>query len=82
MNYFTYVLLSLKNGDLYVGSTQNINDRIERHNTGKVRSTKYNRPWKLLEWHEFKLRSEAMQKEKFLKTHQQKEFIKKRHKLE
>ncbi|MCX6761550.1 MAG: GIY-YIG nuclease family protein [Candidatus Moranbacteria bacterium] len=81
MEYFTYVLVSAKNGDLYVGSTANIEKRLGLHNKGKVRSTKPNRPWKLLEAHSFNIRSEAFRYEKFLKTHQQKELIKGRHNL-
>jgi len=81
MEYFTYVLLSLKNGDIYIGSTEDLENRIKRHNLGKVRSTKPNKPWKLLEYHRFDSRSEAVRYERFLKTHQQKDKIKKRHNL-
>ncbi|MDD3607810.1 MAG: GIY-YIG nuclease family protein [Candidatus Moranbacteria bacterium] len=49
MNYYTYVLLSQKNKRLYIGSTENLEKRIERHNKGRVKSTKAGRPWKLLE---------------------------------
>ena len=82
MLYFTYVLLSLKNGDLYVGSTGDVDNRLKKHNTGKVRSTKTNRPWRLLEYYTFNARSEAVRHEHFLKSHQQKELIRKRHDLE
>lgn len=81
MEYFTYVLVSSKNGDLYVGSTEDVKNRISLHNKGRVRSTKSGSPWTLLEAHSFKTRSEAFRYEKFLKTHQQKELIKERHKL-
>lgn len=81
MEYFAYILLSLKNGDLYIGSTGNLENRFRLHNAGKVRSTKANRPWKLLEYQMFNSRSEAVRRERFLKAHQQKELIKKKHKL-
>jgi putative endonuclease len=81
MKYFTYVLLSLKNGDIYVGSTEDINNRIGRHNAGKVRSTKANKPWKLLEYHGFDSRSEAFKYERFLKSHQQKDIIREKYNL-
>ncbi|MBI4119987.1 MAG: GIY-YIG nuclease family protein [Parcubacteria group bacterium] len=74
--YFVYVLKSLKNGDVYVGSTDNVNKRLRQHNYGKVRSTKFYRPWKLLEYREFQTRSEAVRYERFLKTSQQKEMLK------
>lgn len=46
------------------------------HNKGKVKSTKGYCPWKLLECQEFNTRSEAFQREMFLKNHQQKEILK------
>ena len=81
MGYFTYILLSLKNGDLYVGSTGDVKNRFKLHNSGKVRSTKSNGPWKLLEYQMFSLRSEAVKQERFLKNHQQKDLIKKKYNL-
>ena len=76
MKHYTYILLSLKNNDIYIGSTANLQNRINLHNQGKVKSTKAYKPWKLLEYHEFDSRSEAMKQEMFLKTHRQKELIK------
>ena len=81
MGYCVYVLLSLNNNDIYIGSTENISKRIDLHNQGKVKSTKAYRPWKLLEYYEFKSRAEAVQKERFLKNHQQKEILKKKYGL-
>jgi len=79
MRYFVYFLVSSKNGDLYISSTENIERRIALHNQGKVRSTKAYRPWKLLEYEEYGSRSEAVRKEKFYKAHQQKEILKKKY---
>lgn len=79
MGYYTYVLKSKKNGDLYVGSAENVAVRLIRHNSGGVRSTKGYRPWELLESHAFETRSEAVQHERFLKNHQQKEILKKKY---
>ena len=76
MSYFTYVLKSQKNGDFYGGSAENVSIRLARHNNGEVRSTKGYRPWQLLESHSFETRSEAVQYERFLKNHQQKEILK------
>jgi putative endonuclease len=42
---WVYVLRSLKDKRLYIGSTRkNINQRITRHNSGKVKSTFNRRP--------------------------------------
>lgn len=79
MNYYTYVLRSFKNNDIYIGSTANLNKRVRLHNLGKVKSTKGYRPWHLLEYKKFDSRSEALKYEKFLKLHQQKEILKKKY---
>jgi putative endonuclease len=78
--YYTYVLLSEKNHDMYIGSTHDIEMRLGWHNGGKVQSTKAYRPWKLLGYEIFSTRGEAMMQEKFLKNHQQKEILKKKYK--
>jgi putative endonuclease len=81
MSYYTYVLKSLKNGDIYIGSTDDVYRRVSSHNQGKVKSTKGYRPWELLEHKGFGSRSEAVRKEKFLKNHQQKEILKRKYGL-
>lgn len=77
--YYVYVLRSLKNGDIYIGSTENLEKRIKLHNSGKVKSTKGYTPWVLLKSEQFNSRGEAMLKEKFLKTGQQKEILKRKY---
>lgn len=79
--YYVYLLKSLKNGDLYIGSTENIDNRIKLHNSGKVKSTKAYRPWTLLETRKFNIRSEAVKIERLLKTGQQKEILKRKYGL-
>ena len=79
--FYVYFLGSLKNNDLYVGSTENVESRFKRHNSGLVRSTKAYRPWKLLGFEQYATRSEAVQKEQFYKSHQQKELLKKKYGL-
>jgi len=74
--FYVYFLQSLKNNDLYVGSTENIENRLKRHNSGKVKSTKFYRPWRLIGYEEYESRSEAVKMEKFSKSHQQKEILK------
>ncbi len=78
MKFYAYALVSLKNNDIYIGSTEDLDNRIRLHNKGKIKSTKSNRPWKLLEYHKFNTRSEAFKYEKFLKNHQQKEVLKRK----
>jgi len=46
--YFTYILFSPKINKFYVGSTDNISWRLERHNLGWGRFTKSGIPWHLV----------------------------------
>lgn len=79
MNYFVYILKSQLNGDLCVGSTENVENRFRLHNSGKVKSTKGYRPWRLIETRSCNSRSEAVVLEKFLKSGQQKELLRKKY---
>ena len=73
--FFTYVLFSIKFDKIYIGQTSNINKRILEHNSGLSRYTKSYTPWKLIHSEEFYTRSEAMKREKELKTQKGREFI-------
>lgn len=73
--YYVYVLHSLSADKIYIGQTNNLSDRINRHNAGSVRSTKPYCPWKLIYVEEFDLRAKAMKREKELKSHKGRDFI-------
>jgi putative endonuclease len=77
--FYVYFLKSLKNGDLYIGSTENIDKRLAEHNSGKTKSTNFYRPWELLDYEEYESRSEAVKKEKFFKSHQQRNILKQKY---
>jgi predicted GIY-YIG superfamily endonuclease len=47
MNY-SYVLLSDRDGNFYIGSTGDLRARLLKHNSGAVRSTAYRRPLRLI----------------------------------
>jgi putative endonuclease len=65
--YYVYFLL-LSNGDLYKGFTEDVHRRIKEHEDGKVDSTKNYRPLFLMGYEMYKLKSDALRREKFLKT--------------
>lgn len=68
MSYYLYILKSLKDGQLYVGVTKNLEKRTKEHNFGMVKSTKSRRPLVLV-WREFyKTLSEARKREWFFKN--------------
>ena len=76
--FFVYVLKSLVNGNFYVGLTENVDQRISRHNRGDNRSTKAHRPWKLFFFEPHNLRIEARKREVYLKSGIGKEYIKRK----
>jgi len=66
--YCAYVLKSVIHKRHYYGHTIDLENRLEKHNTGKVRSTKAYRPWKVIYTEEFPTKSEAYQRELFFKS--------------
>ena len=43
-----YILKSKHSGKYYIGSTENIEQRLKLHNSGKVISTKSGKPWAII----------------------------------
>ena len=76
--YFTYVLQSLKDNKLYTGYTKDIELRFEHHQKGLVESTKNRRPLKLIYFEACLNQDDAIHREKYLKTHYGKMFLKNR----
>jgi putative endonuclease len=78
MDYFyVYVLRSIDFERNYIGFTKDINIRLKQHNSGKTKSTKPYKPWKLLFFETYSSKTEAIKREKFLKTGKGREYIKK-----
>ena len=75
MTFSVYILESLKDGSYYVGLTNNLEDRLKRHNEGRVAYTKLKRPWKLIYSEEYPDRSSAAKREYGIKKHKRREFI-------
>ncbi len=76
--YYVYVLRSEKDGKNYTGYTKNLKLRFEQHNNGEVDSTKYRRPFILIYFEGCISQEDAKRREKYLKTHYGKMFIKNR----
>ncbi|TSA44493.1 GIY-YIG nuclease family protein [bacterium] len=73
--YYVYVIKSLEYGTRYVGSSDNILRRVSEHNLGKCRYTSGRKPWKLVYKEKFETRSEAMKRERFLKSGQGRKWL-------
>ena len=65
--YYVYVLEN-KEGKHYIGSCQDIELRLIRHNQNSVRSTKNTGPFQLIHKEEFVTRLEARRRENELKS--------------
>jgi putative endonuclease len=76
--YYTYVLHSMKDSNFYVGYTEDVPSRFEAHEKGKVDSTKERRPLKLIYFEGCLNQADALKREKYLKTHYGRMFLKKR----
>ncbi|MDD3608099.1 MAG: GIY-YIG nuclease family protein [Candidatus Moranbacteria bacterium] len=76
--FYVYLLKSLKDGNYYIGQTDNVERRFNQHNSGKSRSTKNRRPFMLLGYESYTTRNEARYREYQLKTTiEKKKFIEK-----
>jgi len=71
-----YALKSLRRNYIYVGMTQNLDERIRRHNNGYERTTKPYRPFVLIHSEKLNSRIKARAREKYLKSGAGKEFLK------
>ncbi|MFW5884999.1 MAG: GIY-YIG nuclease family protein [Patescibacteria group bacterium] len=76
--YYTYVLKSPKDGKNYIGHTKNLKLRFEQHQNGEVDSTKHRRPLELIYYEACTNKEDAERREKYLKTHYGRLFLKKR----
>lgn len=76
--YYIYVLQSEKDNNFYVGFTHDLKIRLKQHQQGKVRSTKYRLPLKLVYVEICLNQDDAIHREKYLKTSWGKRYIKNR----
>jgi putative endonuclease len=66
MWYVNFLLLS--NGDIYVGSTSDLRERVRTHQSGEVRSTRAYRPVSLCTYVAAKAEHIARQLERYFKS--------------
>jgi putative endonuclease len=74
--FYVYALVSEIDNRIYVGFSQDISKRLKEHNSGKTKSTKAYRPWKLLYTEKLATREEARAREKYFKSGIGKERLK------
>lgn len=65
--FFVYILKSSKDREWYIGSTNDLERRIEEHNSGKVPSTKSRIPLKIIYYEAYLSGKDARHREHNLK---------------
>ncbi len=78
MYYYIYILQSEKDGQFYTGYTNNLKERLQMHNAGKVDSTRNRVPLKLVYFEGCLNQQDATHREKYLKTSWGKRYINER----
>ena len=73
--FFTYILYSNLFDKYYIGQTNEVKQRLKRHNSGQVKSTKPYKPWRLILVIEKTSRSDAMILERKLKNLNRKKLL-------
>jgi putative endonuclease len=67
--YYVDILQSIKTKRLYIGHTDDLDRRLDEHNTGRGgQYTRQNGPWKLVYNELHPSRSSAIKREQFLKS--------------
>ena len=73
--YYTYIIQSQKDGSFYIGYSEDPEKRLEKHNSSNSGYTSKKQPWKIVYTEEFQTKSEALKREKFIKSQKSKDFI-------
>jgi len=76
--FYTYVIQSLKDGNLYTGFTSDLQERFQKHNRGLMLSTKHRRPFRLIYYEACLMKEDARTREKYLKSGIGKRYLKQR----
>ena len=76
--YYTYILKSINYDKLYIGSTENLRQRLGDHNSSKSNFTKSFMPWKLVYYEAHISKTFAIKAENFYKTGQGRRQIKRK----
>jgi len=76
--YYVYILESKADGKFYTGYTSDLRRRLEEHNSGLTKSTKYRLPLELVYFEGSNSSKDALKREKYLKTTYGKRYIKNR----
>jgi putative endonuclease len=66
--YYTYLLQSKKDNTTYIGSTDDLRNRLVEHNAGKTKSIKHKLPVELVYYEAYQTKQQARSRELELKN--------------
>lgn len=72
---YVYILRSLKNNSYYVGHAADVEKRLNQHNEGLVKATKYKCPFEVIHTEAYKSGTETRKREAFLKRKKSRKYI-------
>ena len=75
MGYWVYILQSEPTGRSYVDHTNNLDDRLRRHNEGRTPVNKGRGPWRLVYQETCRSREAAVARERAIKARKSRAFI-------
>ena len=73
--FFAYVIQSEIDGSLYKGHSEDLQRRLQQHNSGKTKSIKSKIPYILIYSEEFLTREESIKRETYFKTAAGRRFL-------
>ncbi len=73
--WYLYIIYSSKIDRYYVGITENLNLRLERHNLGWGRYTKRGIPWVMVYSEKFPTKANALKREHEIKKYKSRTYI-------
>lgn len=77
--FYVYALYNDKYAKIYIGQTNNLDQRIKLHNSKEFKNsftTRFDGSWVLIYKEKMETRSDALKREKQLKSYRGREFIK------
>ncbi len=70
--FYTYVIESLQDRTVYIGSTEDLRRRLVEHNQGKTKSIKHKVPFRLVYYEAYLSKTQARKREIELKKNSKK----------
>ena len=76
--FYAYVIKSINHDFFYKGHCEDLDVRLEQHNSGQTNSIKPYIPFKMIYFEEFDTREEAITREKYFKSSAGRRYLKKK----